>query len=1100
MIKMFKKMGLLMFLLACCSQNQLFAQGKQITGTVTSSENKQPAAGVSVTVKGTNTAVTTDGQGKYQIAVDSKATTLVFTSASFVSFEAVINNRSVIDVEMIADVKALEDVVVVGYQTVRRKDLTGSVSSVGARQLKDIPINSAAQALAGRLAGVQITGTEGTPNAEVIIRVRGGGSITQDNSPLYIIDGIQVDNALNTISPQDIESIDVLKDASATAIYGSRGANGVVIITTKGGKNTKTTISYSGLIGFSRIRKKLDVLKPYDYVAYQYERNRPLGGADSTNFVQQYGTTWDTLTNYKNVPFLDWQDQMFGRSAFSQTHNVNMSGGNNTTQYNLSLTSNTEEGIMLGSDFDRKLVGFKFDHSFTSKLKVGFNARYNHTEVGGAGTSNSGSISTNRLRQSVKYRPLLIAGQDLDDYDPSYAAQTNGNSLAIVNPILLNQAEYRQDNQDIVNLSTYFDWKLTKYLSFRSTLGYNLNMRRQDSYDDSITNASKLNGSGLPMAAISTSNQTGIVNSNVLTFSTAGIKTSFTRNNVISAIIGHELNQNTIKTTNTFARYFPSGFGAEKALSNINIGTLYTNPALPATTKLDDHLVSFFGKLNYAYKERYLFSASLRADGSSKFSQENKWGYFPAASIAWRVSNEKFWENLKTAVSDFKVRLSYGAAGNNRIPNFAYLTQYLGNTQYWINNVLVPAYSSPTLANPDLVWETTISRNFGLDFGFAKNRYQFSVDLYKNTTNDLLINVPISTSLGYVNQFQNVGSTENTGIELQLSGMVVDKKNFTWNASFNMSANTNKVKSLGNYLAKYPGTNDRFFLQNSGWGIASTPADYLIRVGDPVGAMYGFVTDGFYTVDDFDYNTTTQIYTLKAGVASNQSIISSLPQPGGLKFKDLDKNGIINDLDKKIVGVAQPKLFGGLNQQLTWKNFDVSIFVNYQFGNDVYNANKLEFTSGYQTNTNILEIMKDRWKNVDANGKILQRVVTISSVQYVQGVAPAELAANNTNAKLWSPSTAANSFTLHSWAIEKGSFVRLNNVTIGYSLPQTVLSKLKLQKFRIYITGNNLHVFSKYSGYDPEVSTRRNSPTTPGVDYSAYPRARSFVFGLNLSF
>jgi hypothetical protein len=419
---------------------------------------------------------------------------------------------------------------------------------------------------------------------------------------------------------------------------------------------------------------------------------------------------------------------------------------------------------------------------------------------------------------------------------------------------------------------------------------------------------------------------------------------------------------------------------------------------------------------------------------------------------------------------------------------------------------LVSAYSSSTLANPDLVWETTVSRNIGLDIGLLNNRIQLSVDVYKNTTKDLLINVPISTSLGYVNQLQNVGSTENRGIEVQLNALVMSKRDFTWNVNFNLSANRNRVTDLGKYLAAYPGTDKRFFLVNSGWGIASTPADYIVRVGDPVGSIYGFVTDGYYSTDDFDYNTGTGIYTLKTGVASNQSIISSLPQPGSLKFRDINgpagkPDGIINDYDKKVVGVAQPKIFGGLNQQFTWKNFDFSVFINYQWGNDVYNANKLEFTTGYTTNTNLLDIMRDRWKNVDANGKILQRIVTISSVQYVQGVSPAELnASNNNSPKLWSPSTAANSFTLHSWAIEDGSFIRVNNVTIGYTLPASVLNRLKMQRLRVYVTGNNLHVFTKYSGYDPEVSTRRNNPTTPGVDYSAYPRGRSFIFGVNLTF
>jgi TonB-linked SusC/RagA family outer membrane protein len=975
-----------------------FAQDRQIKGKVVD-ESGNGIPNANVVIRGNKNGVQTDAQGNFAITVPSGRVVLEISSTGYTTQSMSADGDLSVPIPLVRSIGSLDEVVVVGYQTVKRKDLLGSVSSVGARQLKDNTMNSAAQALAGRLAGVQITGTEGSPNAEVIIRVRGGGSITQDNSPLYIIDGIQVENALNTIAPQNIESVDVLKDASATAIYGSRGANGVVIITTKGGKNARPTISYDGYIGIANIADKLGVLKPFDYVQYQYERNKPLGAPDSTNYFLQYGTTWDTIQNYKNAPFIDWQEEMFGRNAISQTHNVSLNGGNAITQYNLTLTSNTEDGLMLASKFDRKLVAFRFDHNFTPKVKVGFNARYNKTIVDGAGTSNSGSISTNRLRQSVKYRPLLVAGQDLTDYDAIYAAQTNANSLALVNPLLLNEAEYRKEYSDIINLSAYVDWKLTSYLSFRSTYGYNLNKRRQHSYDDSVTNVSRQN-SALPLAAISTTDNFGVINSNVLTFSSSGLSGGFVKKNVFSVLFGHEVNQSTIKNTNVLARFFPFGFGAEKALDNMNVGSLYTDPSRPTSSQFDDHLVSLFGKINYAYDDRFLAAFSLRADGSSKFRKTNKWGYFPAGSVAWRVSNEKFWDNMRSKISDFKLRVSYGEAGNNRIPNFAYLTQYLANTQYYINNQLISAYSSSTLANPDLVWETTISRNIGLDVGLLNNRIQFSVDLYRNTTKDLLINVPISTSLGYVNQIQNVGSTENQGVELQVNALVMSKRDFSWNINFNLSANRNRVTNLGNYLAKYPGTDKRFFLINSGWGISSTPADYIIREGDPVGSMYGFITDGYYSTNDFDYNNTTGIYTLKSGVASNQPIISSLPQPGSVKFRDISgpdgkPDGLINDFDKKVVGVAQPKVFGGINQQFTWKNFDLSVFVNYQWGNDVYNANKLEFTTGYTTNTNLLDIMTARWKNVDANGKILQRIVTISNVQYVQGVSPAELNANN---------------------------------------------------------------------------------------------------------
>ncbi len=1081
----------LLVIFMICPLNKIYAQGRQITGKVISSDNKQPLAGVTVTVKGTKSATVTDVQGNYKITVGNNVT-LIFTSVGYRTQEVAAGDQAVINIELAEEATAMSDVVVVGYQTVRRKDLTASVSSVNAKQLKDIPINSAAEALAGRLAGVQITGTEGSPNAEVLIRVRGGGSITQDNSPLFIIDGVQVENGLNTISPQDIETIDVLKDASATAIYGSRGANGVVIITTKGGKNTRPVINYNGFFGISKLGKELKVMKPYDFIAYQYERSRQgaYNNADSSNFAQQYGRTWDTLKNYKDYPFIDWQNEMFGRNALSQTHNISLTGGNDVTQYNLSLTSNKEDGLMLGSGFTRYLASFKFDHNFSKALKIGFDTRYNNTQVVGAGTSSTGSVSTNRLRQSVKYRPLLIAGQEIDDYDPAYAAQTNANSASLVNPILLNQAEYRKSYSNTTNLSGYIDLKLTGFLSFRTTAGVNITNTRQNAYDDTITNNSKLNGSTQPLASIGTTQNVIINNSNVLTFSNANLKGSFSEKNRITVLAGQEIYNNKTIGQNLLAKLFPVGIGHKKALANLGLGTAYTNPSQPASFETEEKLSSFFGRINYDFDNRYLMSASVRADGSSKFAEGNKWGYFPSGSVAWRISNEKFFDALKSIINDLKLRISYGKAGNNRIPNFLYLTQLAANTQYWLNDQLVTAYGNTTLANPDLIWESTVSKNLGVDISFLKNRFQLTVDVYRNTTKDLLVNVPLPGATGYTFQVQNVGSTLNKGVEAQLNATIMQNKNFSWNANFNMSFNKNKVLSLGTY--------QKFFLVNSGWGFSNTPSDYIVRVGDPVGAMWGFETDGYYKVEDFDYNTSTGAYTLKTGVPSNAGI-TSIAMPGAIKFKDLNGDGLINDNDKTIIGVAQPKVFGGLNQQFSYKGFDLSIFINYQFGNDVYNANKLEFTTGYTPNANLLAIMNDRWRTVDDNGTPLERVVTIGTTQTVIGVPPAQLAAANANAKLWMPSTSSTSFVLHSWAIEKGDFVRINNITLGYTLPAAINQKIKIQRARIYFTANNVAVITNYSGYDPEVSTRRGNPTTPGVDYSAYPRGRSFIFGINLT-
>jgi TonB-linked SusC/RagA family outer membrane protein len=1057
-----------------------FAQSRQVTGRVTKEGSSEALAGVSVTVKGSKTVTSTNAEGQYTIAVPGDNTTLVFSYVGMQPKEVRVGSGTTINTTLTETSATLGDVVVVGYQTVRRRDLTGSVSSVSSKQLRDVPLNSAAEALTGRLAGVQINMAEGAPNAEAIIRVRGGGSITQSNAPLYVVDGIQVENALSVIAPQDIESVDVLKDASATAIYGARGANGVIIITTKGGRQMKPTITYSGLVGVRQLANKLDLMNPYDFVMYQYERSRG-GTQDMNTFLETYGTFQD-LELYKNAPFVDWQDQMFGRDALMQTHNVSLSGGSAATKYNLSLTSNTEEGIMRGSDFDRKIVNFRFDQTITDKLKAGFNVRFNHTTVNGAGTANAGSSATNRLRHSVKYRPILMGDQGLLAYDPDYALETNANGLSLVNPILLNDAEYRKNLDNILNLNGSFTYDINKYLSFRSTLGFDIVNTRQQAFDDTITNNARSN-SNMPLASINTISKNTLNNSNVLTFTMKKSGSKFSDKNDLDVLVGHEIYENKYRRNYLETRYFPVGISPEKALANMGLGSAPTGSIQPPpqSTELTDRIVSLFSRVNYAYNDKYLATLTIRGDGSTKFAEGRKWGYFPSASLAWRVSEESFFENIKSPISDLKLRLSYGEAGNNRIGDFLYITQYSTSAFYSINDQLITVYNPESLAKNDLKWETTISRNLGMDVGLFNNRLQVSADVYRNTTRDLLVSVPVPTSSGYTFQLQNVGSTTNRGVELQLNGTPIQSKNFNWTANFNISFNKNNVESLGQY--------QKSFLFNSGWGGANQPSDYLVRVGDPVGAIWGLQTDGFYKIEDFDYNNG--VYTLKAGVASNQGITSLAPQPGVLKFKDITgpegkPDGIVDDRDRGIIGNTQPKFFGGLNQQFNYKNFDLSLFFNFQYGNDVLNANRLEFTSGYTVNSNLLAEMNNRWRNVNDQGQVVTD--------------PTELAALNANATLWSPLRSASSFYVHSWAVEDGSFLRVNNITLGYSLPSRLLEKVKLSKLRVYGTVNNLAVFTNYSGYDPEVNTRRSTPMTPGVDYSAYPRSRAFIFGANLSF
>ncbi len=1083
MIKFFKTTGFYLLLLAIvCPLGQAFAQGRLITGTVTSSESKQPVQGVSVSVKGTRTGTVTDAQGNFRLTVDNTATTLVFSSTSFASHEVAIRTNSTINAELTPDVKAIEDVVVIGYQSVRRKDLLASVSSIGQKDLKDIPINSAAEALNGRLAGVTATTSEGSPDADIRIRVRGGMSITGDNSPLYIVDGVQVENGLNTLSPQDIQSIDVLKDAAATAIYGARGANGVIVITTKTGKVGRLIVTYDGRIGIKTLSHKLDVLSPYEYVVYQYERSRN-STTDSTSFARNFGTYWDTLSNYRNVNPVDWQDEVFGQTGITSTHNLSASGGTKLVTYSFGYTYNNDKAIVINSEYKRHLLNLKADVNVTKKLKIGVSGRLTHQDVYGAGVSDAKGSSYNRLRNAVKYRPFLSNNQDIDDSDP-LADPNVGNGLNLYNPISLANQEFRKKTTNAYNATAYISYKITKNFSFKSTFGYNYQKLTDLQFSDSLTPYSIITGGRKPIAQLDTAVGKVLTNSNVLTYSVKGFKNKHD----IDVLVGEETYDLQTESRSSLFRDFPLNTSHETAFKQTNLGTSFTGYPKLGKTRYTN--LSFFGRVNYTLLGKYLFSFNMRADGASKFAPGKKWGYFPAGSAAWRIKNENFLKNSNT-ISEMKLRVGFGTVGNNRINDYLFLTTFANDGRYYygINNQAVIAYYPSTLPNPDLKWESTLNRNYGLDISFFKNKINLSVDVYHNTSKELLLFVPIASTYGYTTQYQNIGKTSNRGVEFQLNTDIIRKPNgFNWTANFNISFNKNKILALGRGQTS--------FFPAASWGVSGQPTDYIQLIGSPVGSIWGLVTAGFYTTADFDYFPGTGEYKLKAGIASNSSIIGTV-MPGSIKFVDVNKDGVVDiNGDRRIIGDPTPNCTGGLNQQFTYRRWDMSLFMNFSLGNDIYNANKIEFTNGYTANSNMLDIMKNRFRTINDKG---QSILTVNGTGQVIGWAPEAVNAVNANATLWSPLRGAGAFYPHSWAIEDGSFLRLNNVSIGYNVPIKSLAGLRMSKLRIYLTGNNLVTFTKYSGYDPEVSVR-SSPLTPALDYSAYPKSRSFIFGINAAF
>ncbi|MBC7626615.1 SusC/RagA family TonB-linked outer membrane protein, partial [Ferruginibacter sp.] len=618
-----------------------FAQ-KIIKGKVTD-ENGSPIVGVSVIEKTSKKGTQTDQQGNYSIAVSPSAKTLVFSSIGIKSSSENIIGKETVNVTLERSTSTGDEVVVIGYSTVKRKDLTGTVSSVGAKQLKDIPLSSAAEALQGRLAGVQVTASEGAPGADLIIRVRGGGSITQDNSPLYIVDGVQVENALSVISPQDIQTIDVLKDASTAAIYGARGANGVIIITTKPGKPGKTTVTYNGAYGTRSLPKKLEVLSPYDFVTWQWERTRGVT-VDSSSFAKTYGTTWDTLKNYQNISPINWQEEVFGKNATYQNHNVSVNGGNQATSFNLSLTANREDGILLESGFDRNLVNFKLDHKISDKFKMGMTARYLDQSVRGAGTTNSGTRTTNKLRSTITYRPFEIAatGGGIDDFDEAYFLASSG----ATNPIVLTRAEYRKQFTKATYLSGYLNYNITKKLVFRSTFGFDNTATAQDLFFSKITGTAR-NAASLPVASKGLQNNRTLTISNTLQYAI----NNFKKHHDFNFLVGQEIID--VRVNNSFfqTNYFPSDISPQKALANMGLGSspssLLQQP-LPFTfVNPPSRIASFFGRVNYAFDDKYLATFNLRSDRSSKFAPTNGNLIFPSGSVAWRFTKENLFKNVK---------------------------------------------------------------------------------------------------------------------------------------------------------------------------------------------------------------------------------------------------------------------------------------------------------------------------------------------------------------------------------------------------------------------------------------------------------------------
>lgn len=1064
----------------------VWAQTRVVTGKVLS-KDKEPLVGATILIKDTKIYSLTDGNGQFRISIPATGKSILVASyVGYKNLEYVVTDEKDITVTLFPeDNKSLEEVVVIniGYGTVSKNAVTGAVSSVRAKDLKDFPVSTAAEALAGKLAGVSVVTSEGKPGADITIRVRGGGSITQDNSPLYIVDGIQVENALSIISPQEIENIDVLKDVASTAVYGARGANGVVLITTKGGKNGRTIASLSSYAGVRKIVNKLDVMKPYDYVMYQYQLYNNNTDADTKSaFARSYGTVED-LGIYRNVPFVDWQDRVFGRSALSHTENLNVNGGTKNSNFNFTMNNWKEDGIMLNSGAKRAFAAFRYDHTGSEKFRFGFNARYSRQQVWGAGTSSTGSQSNNKLRNAVRYRPYESTQELIvDEFDPEYARQTN-----LTGPVLDAHAVTKNDYTNQIITSANAQYTIIPGLTIRTVFGITNAEKRTDQFSSAISGLARQNAN-MPVVDLSNGSTLTITNSNTISYDFR-IK----KDHKVTLLAGEEINQSNSRNFASTVKWLPVDITPKEAFAGIQKAQPPTGAIQdpPTTSETATRLFSLFGRASYSYKDKYLASFIVRRDGSTLFAPSNRYGVFPSAQLAWRVSEEPFFNTLDLGfMNSLKLRASYGAGGNNRIGIDLYKTLYAASSNYGyaVTEAVTPGFASTTLPNPNIKWETTISRNLGLDMDLLNNRLNITLDYYSNNTKELLLTAQIPPTSGYTSQIQNIGKTSNKGVELQLGAKVINNKNFSYTINFNISHNKNTIVSLGN--DQYGNPKSSYTVESGG----VNGKDFLAEVGAPVGQFYGYVNDGRYEISDFNitYNASanTYSYKLKPGIANTRDVAlgSKDPQPGDMKLKKFsDKaSDTLSEAEKIVLGNAFPVVAGGFSQQFNYKNFDLSVFVNYSLGNETYNANKSEFTGQYlYKDNNMLADVSDRWKFFDENG--------------VKVTDPVKLEEMNANTHFWTP--PGGQYILTAYAIEDGSFLRVSNITLGYSLPQRLLQRTKVfSRFRIYATVNNLHTFTKYTGYDPEANTRRSNPLTPGVDYAAYPRSRYILAGIDISF
>ncbi|MBO9152157.1 SusC/RagA family TonB-linked outer membrane protein [Chitinophaga sp. GCM10012297] len=1018
---------------------------RTVTGKITDNTG-EPLPGVTILLKGAKAQAMTNEMGFYSIRIGSATNAvLVFSFVGFHTKEAKLGpTATVYNTTLEPSVRGLNDVVVIGYGSIKRKDVTGSVGEVKVEDMQKAPVPSFEQALAGRVAGLQVSATDGQPGAPMQIVIRGNNSVTQDNSPLFVIDGFPVEQPdNNAINPAEIESIEVLKDASATAIYGARGANGVIIITTKKGKMGTPTVSYQTWMGTQKIPKQQEMMDPYEFVKYQLEVNPAL-------YTDVYLRDGKTLEDYRNVEGINWQDLVF-RKAFMQNHNLALRGGTDRTKYSFSGNMMSQDGIIINSGFNRYQGRLVLDQTVSDKLKAGMNVNYTATKTYGTFASTTSQGNTSSLMYSIwGYRPVTGDPEtDVSIIDEPFDPAVDPMNEYRVNPVISNKNEYNPRFGNTLTANAYVEYKPIKHLTLRVTGGLTKIAVRQDIFNNSNTRLGNPKSSVQGVnGSVDNAETTNLLNENTLTYARV-----FNKKHSLNVVGGGSLQQ---------VSYYRYGYTASQVpneslgMSGLDEGIINTAPTVRSTNRL----MSFLGRVNYSYDGKYLFTASFRSDGSSKFPDGNKWAYFPSGAVAWRLIEEPFMKGI-TWLSDAKVRAGYGLTGNNRVADFAYLSslQQFPYSGYVFGNSVMKGTIPSNLGNQTLKWETTAQTDFGIDVGFFKNRITLTTDYYKKNTKDLLLFATLAPSTGYLSGYRNVGRVSNEGLEFTLNTINIQNKKFTWSSNFNISFNRNRVVQLNEGEPSYA--------SRITWGNFNNAYPHIAIPGHPIAMFYGFLFDGIYQFSDFN-QLANGTYVLKDNIPDNGSPRANI-KPGYVRYKDINQDGQVDNSDLTLIGNPNPVHAGGFSNNFTYANFDLNVFFQWSYGNDLLNANRIVFENGEaRSYLNMFKSYEKRWTPENPSNELYR----------VGGQGP---------------------LVYSSRTIEDGSYLRLKTVALGYNVPAKVLKRAHIQALRVYGSAQNLITWTNYSGPDPEVSVRP-SALTPGFDWSAYPKARTVTFGLDLTF